>query len=85
MNGQDSHQREKGRHGAVSSSRIITMMTVYAVGFLVLFAAGSHSWDLWMQVPAFVALTVAGFFFAPEFFGLQRSQYRFGLTRRGHR
>lgn len=69
----------------MSSPRIITMVAVYAVGFLVLFAAGSHSWDLWLQVPAFVALTVAGFFFAPEFFGLQRSQYRLGMTRRDHR
>lgn len=69
----------------MNSSRTITLVTVYAVGFLVLFASGSHSWDLWMQVPAFVALTVVGFFCAPEFFGLQHRQYRFGLTRRSHR
>lgn len=82
---EDSAPPREGKNGLVSSPRIITMVTVYTVGFLVLFAAGSHSWDLWMQVPAFVALTVAGFFCAPEFFGLQRRQYRFGLTRRGHR
>lgn len=61
------------------------MVVVYAVGFLVLFAAGSHSWEPWIQLPAFVALTTAGFFCAPEFFGLPRREYRFGLTRRGHR
>jgi hypothetical protein len=48
------------------------MVGVYAIGFVVLFAAGSYAWDAWIQILAFAALTAAGRFCAPEFFVVKR-------------
>jgi hypothetical protein len=50
----------------------MTMVGVYAIGFVVLFAAGSYAWDAWIQILAFAALTAAGRFCAPEFFVVKR-------------